>query len=384
MASVQKNGKHTCGGFLITADFVLTAAHCDKSNLTVIGTHNIKKGPEMAVRYSVEHKCNPNYEDVDTVVDVTTIVLKVCQKDWRKLSPKVICAGGYLTKNGFCQGDSGGPLVFNGKAVGLISFNSDVNCDYPYMPNVYSQISKFLPWKKGDSGGPLVFNGKAVGLISFNSDVNRDYPYMPNVYSQISKFLPWKKVINKKICTDGRKVPKVGIVGGREAARNSRPYMASLQSRGQHDCGGVLVREDFVLTAAHCDGRYRVVLGAHDLSEDENSQQVLDVVKYIPHPRYGDNLENDVMLLKLRGRATLNRAVQLIPLMNGSMAEGSMCTTAGWGDIDDNDNSPDKLQEVNATIIPPRECARKWSGINISSRVVCATGPSAFQGFCSV
>ncbi|XP_024251443.1 complement factor D [Oncorhynchus tshawytscha] len=183
--------------------------------------------------------------------------------------------------------------------------------------------------------------------------------------------------------TDGRKVPKVGIVGGREAARNSRPYMASLQSRGQHICGGVLVREDFVLTAAHCDGRYKVVLGAHDLSEDENSQQVLDVVRSIPHPRYGDNLENDIMLLKLRGRATLNTAVQLIPLMNGSMAEGSMCTTAGWGDIGDNGTLPDKLQEVNATIVPPRECARRWTAVEISSRMVCATGPRAFQGFCS-
>lgn len=42
-----------------------------------------------------------------------------------------------------------------------------------------------------------------------------------------------------------------------------------------------------------------MVLGAHDLSEDENSQQVLDVVRSIPHPRYGDNLENDIMLLKV-------------------------------------------------------------------------------------
>lgn len=43
-----------------------------------------------------------------------------------------------------------------------------------------------------------------------------------------------------------------GIVGGRTAAPHSRPYMALLQIRGRLNCGGALVREDFVLTAAHC------------------------------------------------------------------------------------------------------------------------------------
>jgi len=43
-----------------------------------------------------------------------------------------------------------------------------------------------------------------------------------------------------------------GIVGGRVAKPHSRPYMASLQESRNHRCGGILIREDYVLTAAHC------------------------------------------------------------------------------------------------------------------------------------
>uniref|UniRef100_A0A8C2DMJ7 Peptidase S1 domain-containing protein n=1 Tax=Cyprinus carpio TaxID=7962 RepID=A0A8C2DMJ7_CYPCA len=44
----------------------------------------------------------------------------------------------------------------------------------------------------------------------------------------------------------------VGIVNGREAKPHSRPYMVSIQLNGQHLCGGFLLSDQWVLTAAHC------------------------------------------------------------------------------------------------------------------------------------
>uniref|UniRef100_A0A4W6C5F8 Peptidase S1 domain-containing protein n=1 Tax=Lates calcarifer TaxID=8187 RepID=A0A4W6C5F8_LATCA len=186
MASLQVNGSHNCGGFLIRKDFVMTAAHCDGDRV-VLGTHNLHKSGKT-VRHIVKRYRYPGYDGVGNgkdimllkvskysfnpdneqcrvagwgytrtggwtednlrVVDVSIINPQVCKKEWDGLPANVICAGGYGTNKGFCQGDSGGPLVCNGIAVGVVSFNKYRNCNYPDVPNVYTDISKYLTWIK--------------------------------------------------------------------------------------------------------------------------------------------------------------------------------------------------------------------------------------------
>uniref|UniRef100_A0A3Q1FTG9 Trypsin alpha-3-like n=1 Tax=Acanthochromis polyacanthus TaxID=80966 RepID=A0A3Q1FTG9_9TELE len=172
MASVQTPRGHTCGGFLITEDFVVTKFKHPLYQSVILGydimllklstkaqLNNRVKTIQFATSETNENancyvagwgktKTGGHVVNELRVVKVSIIDQQVCQDRWDKirLPANVICAGGYGTKAGFCQGDSGGPLVCNGMAVGVVSFNKGRNCTYPNVPNVYTDISKHASW----------------------------------------------------------------------------------------------------------------------------------------------------------------------------------------------------------------------------------------------
>uniref|UniRef100_A0A8C8S451 Peptidase S1 domain-containing protein n=1 Tax=Pelusios castaneus TaxID=367368 RepID=A0A8C8S451_9SAUR len=150
------------------------------------------------------------------------------------------------------------------------------------------------------------------------------------------------------------------IIGGWEAKPHSRPYMAYLNIKHgnkNYNCGGFLVSENFVLTAAHCNGdKITVTLGAHNIRENERSQQVIRTFRQFSHPDYDNQPHNnDIMLLQLAQKAKLNKWVRPItlPFAKQRVKPGTKCSVAGWGRIRANDDksASDKLQEVNVEVL---------------------------------
>ncbi|XP_044841562.1 cathepsin G-like [Mauremys mutica] len=156
------------------------------------------------------------------------------------------------------------------------------------------------------------------------------------------------------------------IIGGREAKPHSRPYMAYLDIRRgdkRSYCGGFLVSENFVLTAAHCNGdNITVYLGAHNIQQQEQSQQKISVRCQIPHPQYErETLNNDIMLLQLAERAKLKREVGTIalPRANEIVKPGTWCSVAGWGRTStESESTSATLREVYVMVMPDAKCPK--------------------------
>ncbi|XP_076002865.1 complement factor D [Genypterus blacodes] len=176
-----------------------------------------------------------------------------------------------------------------------------------------------------------------------------------------------------------------GIMGGREAAPHSRPYMASIQvpegNNLKHECGGFVIAAQWVMTAVHClptgpNGR-KVVLGVHSLSEAEETKQTFDILELHNHPDYRTyNYDNDIALIKLDRPFNISEAVKTVEyLREGGTNPGTDAEvdTAGWGALSNLGERPDKLKEVSIEVFNPARCGRSdYFGRKFTTNMMCA------------
>ncbi|XP_004645125.1 granzyme B(G,H)-like isoform X1 [Octodon degus] len=179
----------------------------------------------------------------------------------------------------------------------------------------------------------------------------------------------------------------VEIIGGHEAKPHSRPYMAYLQNGDGLTCGGFLINEKFVLSAAHCNGSsIYVTLGAHNIKMQEKTQQVIRVRKAITHENYGPRTyTNDIMLLQLEKKANLTKEVQPVRLPKGKsqVKSGAVCQVAGWGLLARRGKRATTLQEVDMTVQKNEVCETCYANYDRASQI-CAGDPkiqkASFKG----
>ncbi|XP_032086976.1 chymotrypsinogen A-like [Thamnophis elegans] len=178
------------------------------------------------------------------------------------------------------------------------------------------------------------------------------------------------------------------IVNGEDAMPGSWPWQASLQeASGWHFCGGSLVNENWVVTAAHCGVTTRdvVVLGEFDRCSPKEGIQKLAVQKVFVHPEWDSGkIINDIALIKLATPATFTETVSPVCLTDAtdSFKSGDLCVTSGWGKTRYNAfDTPCKLQQTALPLLSNEQCMEFW-GNKITDSMICAgaAGSSSCMG----
>ncbi|CAG0900244.1 unnamed protein product [Darwinula stevensoni] len=131
------------------------------------------------------------------------------------------------------------------------------------------------------------------------------------------------------------------IVGGREVEFEGKyPWMALMRVRGHATCGGALINDRYILTAAHCIrnakiDNLRILLGEHDLISSSDGIS-LKVSRVIDHPGYDreDTRDHDIGLLELEEPVDFSMHPSIRPICLprlGRSLSNARAVIAGWG-----------------------------------------------------
>ncbi|XP_077549771.1 chymotrypsinogen A-like [Haemaphysalis longicornis] len=186
------------------------------------------------------------------------------------------------------------------------------------------------------------------------------------------------------------------IVGGREAVPHSWPWQPSIQLAGifpmAHFCGGALLRNDLIITAAHCvyDKRAEdlvVKFGSHNLLSDEAGVQIRSVDVIARHSSYSkNNKTHDVALLKLTLPVNFTDHVRpvCLPGPSATLPLNTTCYSTGWG-ITRGTGSSFLLKQSQLTVRDFNQSCRNILSIRPNlrpSHLVCATDDEDSSGPC--
>ncbi|XP_029998042.1 transmembrane protease serine 9 [Sphaeramia orbicularis] len=175
---------------------------------------------------------------------------------------------------------------------------------------------------------------------------------------------------------------RVRIVGGQTAVEGSWPWMVSVHRDGSHICGGSLINNQWVLSAAHCftvtsTSRYLLYMGRHSQELSNPNEVSRTISQIINHPDYNSRTsDNDISLLRLSSPVTFTTYIVPVCLASPSSTffTGVDVWVTGWGATRFGGSlpSPQNLMEVEVPVVGNRQCNCDYGVGTITDNMLCA------------
>ncbi|TKC41741.1 hypothetical protein EI555_014369 [Monodon monoceros] len=163
-----------------------------------------------------------------------------------------------------------------------------------------------------------------------------------------------------------------------EAEVGEFPWQVSIQARNEHFCGGTIINEWWIVSAAHCfhseisPTELRVVLGTNSLSSP--SLEIKGVTSIILHKDFQNlNMDNDISLLLLDTPITFSELKEPICMpTEPGLSRWHKCWVAGWGQTQTGLRQPmeTELLKVPMTIVDREKCLKEFP--RLTKNMLCA------------
>lgn len=186
------------------------------------------------------------------------------------------------------------------------------------------------------------------------------------------------------------------IVGGQIVEIEAVPYIVSITKSGQKWCGGSIISNQWILTAAHCFENtdptiYKVRVGS---SRATRGGTVFDVDKIFNHDQYNSvNNDYDATLLKLKKTIRIGDRQQTIKLAsaNKAIADDTVVITSGWGDTRNDKEQTEFLRSVEVLTVNQVSCKETYDEKNtpetpyeVTDNMLCAAVTGGGKDSCQV
>ncbi|XP_053165716.1 mannan-binding lectin serine protease 1 isoform X3 [Hemicordylus capensis] len=194
------------------------------------------------------------------------------------------------------------------------------------------------------------------------------------------------------------------IVNGRYAKRGISPWIAMLHRDGLPFCGGSLLGNKWIVTAAHClhheldpeepvlrssdvisPSSFTVILGKYRTQRQDDTEQRLQPQSIFIHPSYkAATLQYDIALLELSEAARLNDYVMPVCFPDGSHQEDAMVIVSGWGKQFLH-RLPEALVEIEIPLTDHAVCKEAYAKLQkgITEDMICAGEKQGGKDACS-